>query len=133
MNIAITGHTKGIGLACSNLLVGSTGYSRSNGWNIAHTEGYIKALENNLSFSELETLTDNDKYNEYILTGIRTKWGISLKEIDYKFGKEKTEYFLLQLKKYNKTDFIRIENGIVTLTRKGIFISDEIMTNLMYI
>ena len=42
MNIAITGHSKGIGLACSNLLTGSTGYSRSNGWNVADTDTIVR-------------------------------------------------------------------------------------------
>ena len=102
-------------------------------WNIAHTEGYIKALENNLPFSEQELLTINNKFNEYILTGIRTKWGISLKETENKFGIEKMEYLLAQSKKYIASGFIQIENGVVTLTSKGIFISDDILANLMFI
>ena len=102
-------------------------------WNISHTEGYIKALKSGLSFSEQEILTENDKFNEYVLTGIRTKWGISLKEIEDKFGLNKKEYVLKQIKTYNKFNLIRIENGIVTLTRKGIFVSDDIMSNLMFI
>ncbi len=107
------------------------GNSRS--WNLAHTEGYINAIENNLSFSEKEILTENDKFNEYVLTGIRTQWGISLEEMKNKFGNEKTNYFLAQLKKYDNSGFIQMKNRVVTLTRKGIFISDDIMANFMFI
>jgi oxygen-independent coproporphyrinogen-3 oxidase len=102
-------------------------------WNISHTEGYIKAIENGNSFSETEILTENDKFNEFILTGIRTKWGISLNDVEIKFGKEKSEYLLAQIEKYNKSELLHFENRVVTLTRKGIFISDDIMANLMFI
>lgn len=105
----------------------------SRSWNIAHTEGYIKATENGQPFSEKEILTENNKFNEYILTGIRTKWGISLEEIESKFGTEKMEYVVNQIKSFRKLNLIHLENGIVTLTRKGIFISDDIMANFMFI
>ncbi len=105
----------------------------SRRWNIAHTEGYIKAIENDHSYSEQEFLTENDKFNEYILTRIRTKWGISLKEIENKFGTDKVEYLLEQVKSFSNLNLIRFENGIVTLTRKGIFVSDDIMANFMFI
>ncbi len=105
----------------------------SRSWNIAHTEGYIKAIENSHTFSEQEILTENDKLNEYILTGIRTKWGISLKEIEDEFGTERMESIHKLIKKFSKLNLIREENGIITLTRKGIFVSDDIMANLMFI
>lgn len=102
-------------------------------WNISHTEGYINAIENEKPFSENEVLTEIDKFNEYILTGIRTKWGISLANIEDKFGKSKLEYVLSQLRKYDNSGLVRLENGVVTLTQNGIFVSDHIMENLMFI
>ncbi|HYQ59034.1 MAG TPA: radical SAM family heme chaperone HemW [Draconibacterium sp.] len=105
----------------------------SRRWNISHTEAYIKALEARQNFFEEEKLTENDKYNEYILTKIRTKWGVSQQKIRQEFGEEKEQYFLKQLAKYKQSDVVEIHNQIVTLTRKGLFVSDEIMSDLIII
>jgi oxygen-independent coproporphyrinogen-3 oxidase len=105
----------------------------SRRWNISHTEGYILAVESGKPFAEEEVLTMNDKFNEFILTGIRTKWGVSLDDMKENFGMQKVEYFLDQLQKFEKADLVQLENGIVTLTQQGIFVSDDIMSNLMYI
>lgn len=68
MNIAITGHTKGIGLACSNLLVGSTGYSRSNGWNIAHTDTIVREFV----YKDYDVVINN-AYSDYYQTKLLQK------------------------------------------------------------
>ncbi|MCE4564079.1 radical SAM family heme chaperone HemW [Maribellus sp. CM-23] len=106
---------------------------QSRRWNTSHVESYIKAIDNGLAFSEEEILSENDRYNEYILTRIRTKWGVSLTAINELFGEEMKSYFLTQLKKYVDAGLVNLENDRVTLPRKGLFVSDEIMTDLMII
>ena len=105
----------------------------SRRWNISHTEGYIVAVESGKPFAEEEVLTMNEKFNEFILIGNRTKWGVLIDDIEEYFGKEKVDYFLNQLKKFKNADLVHLENGVVTLTQQGIFVSDDIMSNLMYI
>ena len=105
----------------------------SRRWNNSSVEAYIKALSNNQTYFEEEKLSENDQYNEYILTRIRTKWGVSETELEQRFGCEKASYFSRQLAKYNDTGVLKINDEIITLTRKGLFVSDEIMTDLMII
>jgi oxygen-independent coproporphyrinogen-3 oxidase len=107
------------------------GISRS--WNVSSIESYIKAIENGFSFSEEEFLSDTDKYNEYILTRIRTIWGVSLTEIKNSFGDKKAHYFLNIIDKYINNGMVNQTNDIYRITEKGMFVSDEIMANLMFI
>lgn len=107
------------------------GISRS--WNSSHIESYIKALEFGLPFFEEEILSENNKYNEYVLTRIRTIWGVSDKELETLFGSEKSTYFRKNIDKYINPDLVKLDNGIYNLTEKGMFVSDEIMANLMFI
>ena len=105
----------------------------SRQWNMAHLDGYLKALENNLPFNEAETLSENEKFNEYILTRMRTKWGVKEQDIQEIFGLKFLESFQNDVKKYLKTKMVKNENGTLTFTRKGLFISDDILSNLMII
>ncbi|WP_319591688.1 radical SAM family heme chaperone HemW [uncultured Draconibacterium sp.] len=105
----------------------------SRRWNDSSVEAYIKAQANNQPYFEEEKLSENDQYNEYILTRIRTKWGVSVKELKQRFGHEKAAYFSRQLNKYKNTGDINIKSETITLSRKGLFVSDEIMADLMII
>jgi oxygen-independent coproporphyrinogen-3 oxidase len=105
----------------------------SRRWNVAHIESYIKALESGLPYSEEEILSENNKYNEYILTRIRTIWGVSVDELKTRFGPEKATWFLKSIEKYVATGLVKQQNSIYTLTEKGLFVSDDIMANLMFI
>jgi oxygen-independent coproporphyrinogen-3 oxidase len=107
------------------------GVSRS--WNVSNIESYIKAVEAGISYSETEILTENNKYNEYVLTHIRTKWGVSADEIKTGFGTEKVAWFQQNIEKYIKMGLVKHQGGIYTLTEKGWFVSDDIMANLMFI
>jgi oxygen-independent coproporphyrinogen III oxidase len=107
------------------------GVSRS--WNVSHIESYIKAVEAGISYSETEILTENNKYNEYVLTHIRTKWGVSADEIKTGFGTDKVAWFQQNIEKYIKMGMVKHGGGIYTLTEKGWFVSDDIMANLMFI
>ncbi len=107
------------------------GISRS--WNVSHIESYIKAVTAGLSYSEEEILTENDKYNEYILTRIRTIWGVSTDLLKTSFGEAKATWFQQNIEKYITTGLVKQQSGIYTLTEKGWFVSDEIMANLMFI
>jgi oxygen-independent coproporphyrinogen-3 oxidase len=106
---------------------------KSRQWNLAHLEGYIKAIENNVSFFEEEKLSENEKFNEYILTRLRTKWGISVKTLEQEFGIEKANYFFGETEKYKKQGMLLEKNGVFVFSKKGQFISDEILSNLMII
>lgn len=105
----------------------------SRQWNISHIEAYIRGVENHTSFFEEEQLAENDKYNEYVLTRTRTKWGISEYEIQDRFGEEKAKFVRKEAEKYIHSGKMSERNGIFTFTRKGLFVSDDIMTSFMII
>ena len=107
------------------------GVSRS--WNVAHTEKYIKATALNAAFSEEEILTEANRYNEYVLTRIRTIWGVSVSEIQNLFGTGKAVYFQQNIEKYLLSGLAVQTGETVTLTPKGWFVSDEISTSLMFV
>jgi oxygen-independent coproporphyrinogen-3 oxidase len=102
-------------------------------WNVAHVEAYCNAIENKTSYFQEEKLSEKDKFNEYILTNIRTKWGLSQGTIGERFGKNREDFFTREIEKYIQNKKVTGHNGIFTLTREGLFVSDDIMANLMII
>lgn len=106
------------------------GSSRS--WNIAHNIKYIKSLlkENKVPFEE-ETLTEQNRFNELLMTGLRTQWGINLEEINSKFSEEIITDFMQELQAYLNNEFVIIEKGFLKLSHKGKFIADRIISDLM--
>jgi oxygen-independent coproporphyrinogen-3 oxidase len=105
----------------------------SRRWNVSHIESYIKAIEAGLPYSEEEILSENNKYNEYILTRIRTIWGVSIDDLKEDFGDDKVCYFRNNIQRYINTGLVKQNSGTYKLTEKGMFVSDEIMANLMFI
>ncbi len=104
------------------------GESRS--WNIANNSLYLKEItENNLP-SETEILSKTDQYNEYIMTGLRTIWGVSLDRIETEFGTDYLNYLLQQSEKYISDNLLEIENNVLKTTKKGKFLSDGIASDL---
>ncbi|HEX7585099.1 MAG TPA: radical SAM family heme chaperone HemW, partial [Prolixibacteraceae bacterium] len=58
---------------------------QSRRWNVSSISKYLNGLENNESYSETEILSDQDRYNDYIITGLRTIWGVSEEFIHSEF------------------------------------------------
>ena len=104
------------------------GHQRS--WNVRNNSKYIKALQENTLPCEVETLSKTDKYNEYIMTGLRTVWGVSIEYIEKNFGKPYKMYLLEQSKKHINQDLLYIDNGKLLVTKKGKFLSDGIASDL---
>ncbi|MBP1839150.1 radical SAM family heme chaperone HemW [Formosa algae] len=108
-----------------------TGESRS--WNIANNSKYIKAIQSKTLPSEIENLSDNDKYNEYIMTGLRTIWGVSLQTIETQFGSDFKAYLLAQSDKYLKEELLYLDGDTLKISNKGKFLSDGIASHLFKI
>ena len=104
------------------------GESRS--WNVANNSLYLKAIAENKLPSETEILSKTDQYNEYIMTGLRTIWGVSLGRIETEFGTKYLDYLQQQAEKYISDNLLEIENNILKTTKKGKFLSDGIASDL---
>ena len=107
------------------------GYDRS--WNIASLIRYIKGVETGKLERQAEHLSLNEKYNEFILTGLRTMWGINLNEMKTMFNDKLYNYCMENSQRYINTGKLSIQDDTMKLTREGIFISDGIMSDLMMV
>ncbi len=107
------------------------GVSRS--WNIANNALYLKGIQQDKLSNEVEFLSVADRYNEYVMTGLRTIWGVSLTRIESEFGNEYLEYLNKQMQKFLNDDLVFIENNILKTTSKGKFLTDGIASDLFYL
>jgi len=105
----------------------------SRKWNISNNPLYIKALENDKIPQETEDLSLSDKYNEYVMTRLRTKFGVELSEVSGKFGEAYKAHFLELVKPLQKENLIKEENGVFHITSKGKFLSDGIAADLFFL
>ncbi len=107
------------------------GISRS--WNVSNNSIYLKSLEENKLPNDIEILSKTDRYNEYIMTGLRTIWGVSLDRIEKEFGNEYLDYLQKQAQKFINDDLLSIDNNILKTTPKGKFLTDGIASDLFYL
>ena len=107
------------------------GVSRS--WNIANNSLYLKSIQENKLPNEMETLSEADRYNEYIMTGLRTIWGVSLDRIKTEFGQTYLDYLQKQAQKFIDDKLLFTENDILKPTKKGKFLTDGIASDLFYL
>jgi oxygen-independent coproporphyrinogen-3 oxidase len=103
------------------------------GWNIANNSLYLKSIQENILPLETEILSKSDRYNEYIMTGLRTIWGVSLERIEKEFGLDYLNYLIKQSQKFLNDDLVSIENNILKPTAKGKFLTDGIASDLFYL
>jgi len=102
-------------------------------WNVRNNAKYIKAIQENTLPIERETLTKTDGYNEYVMTGLRTIWGVSIQKIEKDFGDKYVTYLEKQAKKHLDQELLILENGILRTTQKGKFLSDGISSDLFMV
>lgn len=106
---------------------------KHRGWNVRNNSKYINSLEKNVVPIEIETLSITDKYNEYVMTGLRTVWGVSLEKVEQDFGNSYKTYLLEQSEKHIIEHLLYLEDGKLLVTKKGQFLSDGIASDLFKI
>jgi oxygen-independent coproporphyrinogen-3 oxidase len=102
-------------------------------WNVSNNSLYIKDISENKMFSGREKLSIIDKYNEYVMTGLRTKWGISLTYLENNFGSYYKNNFETRIVKYVNTSLVVIKDDVFRTTIKGKFLADGIASELFLI
>lgn len=100
-------------------------------WNISNIRKYIDGINAGNPLIEEEILTQNDKYNEYIMTGLRTMWGVSLQTIEKDFYKFKS-HFLKNIEVYIVQNKVLENNGNFTLNNNGKLFADRIASDLFF-
>ncbi len=102
-------------------------------WNITNNIKYFKAIENDILPSEKEILTITDRYNEYIMTGLRTQWGISKSKIESDFGLTYRKHLEKESRELINQELIIEEKDHYHLTPKGKFLGDGISSKLFFV
>ncbi|CAL2086220.1 Coproporphyrinogen III oxidase [Tenacibaculum dicentrarchi] len=98
-------------------------------WNIANNAKYIKELQEGNLPNEQEKLSEEDQFNEYLMTGLRTIWGVSLDEIKDSFKND----LLKSSEKFISEGLLIIENNTLKTTPKGKFLADGLASELFRI
>ena len=107
--------------------------SVSRQWNVASLESYMKGVEEGELDVEVEELDLYTRYNDFVLTSIRTAWGMPLSKLRSDFGEELYRYCMRMAKPHLEQGVLEIGEDVLRLTRKGIFVSDGIMSDLMWV
>ena len=105
------------------------GYSRQ--WNLSDLTGYIKALKTGVQYYEKEELGVKARFNEYIMTSLRTMWGIDLGYVEKTFEKEGYDYIINLAVKFRDYGLMKQEKNTLVLTNQGKMISDNIISEFM--
>ena len=105
----------------------------SRQWNIANIQEYIKGIEDGNPNFEIEELTEEERYNDTILTRLRTAKGLPLAWMNEKFNDRLNRYLQQMAEKEIALGNLKEEDGHLSLTEKGIFISDAVIRELIFI
>lgn len=102
-------------------------------WNINQLTQYIELLKLGVLPSENEELGINSRYNDLIATALRTSDGISIEHVAKEFGEELTRQLTSEAQKHIARGLMKIENDHLSLTPKGLYVSDDIMSDFMIV
>ena len=113
---------------------------KERSWNVSNNAQYIKAIQQNELPSTSEVLSDADRFNEFIMTGLRTIWGVSLDEVEQKFSTSTKDYLLKNAQNFIDKGLLIIENchtedgqSLLKATNNGKFLIDGIASDLFMI
>lgn len=108
-------------------------YENKRVWNISNNIKYINGINENSVYWEEEIIDEITAYNEYILTRLRTIWGIEIDYISENFNPTILNHFNKELAPYLKSSYLQVSNNKITLTKEGIFIADKISSDLFFV
>ncbi|MFP4844914.1 radical SAM family heme chaperone HemW [Winogradskyella sp. PE311] len=120
----------------SYLGIGPSAHSfngKQRGWNVRNNIKYINTIAKNELPIEIETLTLTDRYNEYIMTGLRTIWGVSIPRVEKEFGAIYKDYLNEHADVFINQHLLYIDDEHLRVTKKGQFLSDGIASELFKI
>lgn len=115
----------------SYLGVGPSAHSfngESRRWNVSNNLKYVKGVTVEEEYSESEILSPKDRFNEAVMTGLRTIWGVNLEELRRNYCTNKS--FDKRLEEFKNEELLKTENNYIVLTKKGKLQADYIASEL---
>lgn len=117
--------------------IGPSAHSFNRGqrsWNVSSNAKYIKSIQENKLPNTVETLSTNDCFNEYVMTGLRTIWGVSLNTIETHFGADYKSHTLQSIKTFINQELLEVsDSDLIKTTKKGKFLADGIASEIFKI
>lgn len=110
--------------------IGASAHSyniKTRRWNIANIKEYTEAIEQNLQPYEVEYIDADKHYNDAIVTALRTKKGLDISN----FPLEYRQYFMKNVKPFLENGQIKMNGNNFYISRKGLYVSDAIMVELI--
>ena len=102
-------------------------------WNVSSLDKYIAGIEKGIPDFDIEELDATTRYNDFVITSLRTMWGLSLNRLEEEFGTELKQYCLENAQTYLDSGKLEIRDNTLFLSKEGIFISDGIMSDLLWV
>ena len=106
---------------------------RERSWNISNNIKYIQSINQNILPSQKEILSLTNKYNELIMTGLRTRKGVSLTQVKETIGEQYFLHLMKESSKYIKNNTLILENNFIKISKNSLFLSDGVSSDLFYI
>ncbi|MBW3521035.1 MULTISPECIES: radical SAM family heme chaperone HemW [unclassified Chryseobacterium] len=102
-------------------------------WNVANNQQYIKKLNSNILAKETEILSQQDQFNEMIMIGLRTIWGVDLNSLNEKFSENILDKFNKEIQHKIEDGILKIENDHLKIPEKHWFMADGIASDLFQV
>lgn len=99
-------------------------------WNVSDIRKYIDAMTEGKRLFESETIDDDTRYNDLVTVALRTREGLDLRALQPKYR----DYAIKNARRFISDGLLQLSaSDHLALTRKGLFVSDMIMSELIYI
>ncbi len=105
----------------------------SRRWNISNLSRYITAINSGESCHEEELLTPAQRYNEFVMTSLRTMWGCSTERVREEFGPQFYQHLMREASQHLLEGNLHLSEGLLYISGKGKFLADGIISDLFYI
>lgn len=103
-------------------------------WNVNDVRQYIRRVaDGELPVEEREELSKATRYDDTVMTALRTRRGLSIEQVEERFGHEMKDYLMANAQPHLQAQRLTIDDGFLRLTRRGLFVSDSVMADLMFV
>lgn len=102
-------------------------------YNPSSIKVYVQKVQETGKACEEEPETDWERFNEYIMVNLRTRWGVSLESVKSRFGLSLYHHLIKYSEKFLRGGVLRMDDGAIVLTEKGVMLADYVIRTLMYL
>ncbi len=103
---------------------------RKRSWNPSNNSKYLKSIQQGILPAKFENLNTHEAFNEYLMTGLRTSWGVSLQKVNETFGEQYSNYLEKQVENYLIDQKLYWDGDALKVSKTAKFLTDGIASDL---